>query len=478
MTKKKDKKLIVVFLLLSFYLLSLILSLNINFNFANAQETIYSNVLSDLQKDESFKKEDYPVVENDFSLKVIQIAESEDKELFVYVYQPCPNKDLKATTINISTNEGVSYSNWTLTLLNQNETLYKYLVKDFIVLNNETRYYDITTIYRLWNKKYDNKSENNNIINEVPYAVAKEWKAETVDGKVVYDCVDIDVIEIIDKYVGLIRYKGGYTWDGITYGSADNHFVAFSTDKPIDCLLEADVSYQTRTCNYYHKESMTELTSPTYTYGDTLDKTKHLTASGEDFYQGNIFHKRYTWDKISSVNNFINNVTDKSLVFHTIVGDVYKVVSLTKEGLDEIKEKQWVLRFDTTEYKSQVLNGSVGGTQVVDTITTIDSTQVLNVSILKLKFRTAGNVYSLGVIDNKQTGDGEPDNTTTNKFEMSDWLKWVLIVVGIFVLFCMIVLLWPLILKLVVLFFKFVVLIFKGLWWFITLPFRIFKDKS
>lgn len=477
MTKKKDKKLMVVFLLLSFFLLSLILSFNINFNIVNAVESEieYSNVLVDLQKDDNFKEEDYPVVENDYSLKIIQIAESINKELFIYVYQPSPNKDLQATSINISTDEGNSYTNWTLTLLNQSRTLYKYLVKDFTILNTETRYYDITSIYRLWNNKYDEKSEDGNTISEVPYTVAKEWKVETVDGKVSYDCVDIDVIEIKDKYIGLVRYKGGYEWDGITYQSADNHFVAFSTDKPIDCLLEAEVSYSTRTYNYYYKESMTELTSPTHTYGDVVVKNKTLIADSEDSYKGNIFHKRYTWQKISSVNNFIENITDKSLVFHTIVGDTYSIVNLTKEGLSEISGKQWVLRFGTTEYTKQVLNGSVGGTQVVDTITTIDSTQVLNVSVLKLKFRTAGNYFNLGVIDNKQTGDGEPDNSTTTKFEMSNWFKWLLMMVGLFLIIVVIVLLYPIVSKVIVGIFKILWWVLKAIWWLICLPFKIFK---
>ena len=48
----------------------------------------YTNVMEDLEKDNSFKLEDYPAVEDDYSLQVIQIAESVNGELFVYVYQP------------------------------------------------------------------------------------------------------------------------------------------------------------------------------------------------------------------------------------------------------------------------------------------------------------------------------------------------------------------------------------------------------
>lgn len=48
----------------------------------------YSNVLTDLMQDESFDTSAYPVNNSDYSISVIQIAESASKELLVYVYQP------------------------------------------------------------------------------------------------------------------------------------------------------------------------------------------------------------------------------------------------------------------------------------------------------------------------------------------------------------------------------------------------------
>ena len=62
----------------------------------------YTDVLEDLQKDESFKVEDYPAKADDYSLQIIQIAESVNGELFIYVYQPCHDtKDLVATYISM-----------------------------------------------------------------------------------------------------------------------------------------------------------------------------------------------------------------------------------------------------------------------------------------------------------------------------------------------------------------------------------------
>ena len=60
----------------------------------------YSTVLEDLQSDSSFNVESYPLKEKDYSLQVIQIAESENKELFIYAYQPSGEiGNLTATSI-------------------------------------------------------------------------------------------------------------------------------------------------------------------------------------------------------------------------------------------------------------------------------------------------------------------------------------------------------------------------------------------
>ena len=96
----------------------------------------YTNVLDDLQKDTNFNADYYPVIENDYSLKVIQIAESNEQDLFVYVYQPCsPNEDLKATSINISMTIGayLSYKNYSLMFINQQGCFVKYKDRKSVV---------------------------------------------------------------------------------------------------------------------------------------------------------------------------------------------------------------------------------------------------------------------------------------------------------------------------------------------------------
>ena len=98
MTREKIdiRKLCLLCLLMFACLFTSLFNLTANFAFAD-EEISYSGVLEDLQKDENFNADDFPVKEDDYSLKVIQIAESVNKELFVYVYNP--SADRLATSI-------------------------------------------------------------------------------------------------------------------------------------------------------------------------------------------------------------------------------------------------------------------------------------------------------------------------------------------------------------------------------------------
>ena len=99
---------------------------------ARAEGIEYSDVLDDLQKDSSFQASYYPERVADYSLQIIQLAESVNRELFVYVYQPSgKSKDLKASSINISTtiNDAISFMNYKLDYLNS--------TRNHFVINND-----------------------------------------------------------------------------------------------------------------------------------------------------------------------------------------------------------------------------------------------------------------------------------------------------------------------------------------------------
>lgn len=165
-----------------------------------------SGVIEDLSKDASFNAANYPSNAKDYSLSVMQLAESTDKELFVYVYQPSGDK-VKASSINISTtiNDDISFFNYSLELLNFEGTLFKYKVTGFEVKKDPVRYYAISSIYRPFDAGIGDEKSDNNTINEVNYAVNRQYCFGEINGKPYVSCVDIETIVITDKFVGFVR---------------------------------------------------------------------------------------------------------------------------------------------------------------------------------------------------------------------------------------------------------------------------------
>lgn len=366
-------------------------------------EKTASGVIEDLSKDVSFNTENYPSNAKDYSLSIIQLAESADKELFIYVYQPSGDK-VRASSINISTtiNNEISFFNYPLELLNFDGTLFKYKVAGFEVKADPVRYYVISNIYRPFDESIGDKKSGNNTINEVNYAVNKQYCFGEINGKSYVNCIDIETIVVTDKFVGFVRYKDGFK---LYVGACDSHFVAFNTDKPIDKLLEADVYYTTQE----YSSSWAALVGEKETFGDKADKYAYLKYTDKvEHAGGGWFAGTYKWDRIQTIDDFIKG-ENRENIYHGAVLDVKISSKLTDEALTELKGKKWVLRFAETNY-SLSSNYTTGATFESYTL-------VGDVTILRLKFETDGITYNLGVIDNKQTGSTEPSNSTDIKVE-------------------------------------------------------------
>ena len=373
-------------------------------------EKTASGVLEDLSKDASFNASNYPSNAKDYSLSVMQLAESSDKELFVYVYQPSGDK-VKASSINISTtiNDDISFFNYSLELLNFDGTLFKYKVTGFEVKKDPVRYYAISSIYRPFDVDIGDKKSGNNTINEVNYAVNKQYCFGEINGKPYINCIDIETIVVTDKFVGFVRYPDGFKlFTGA--GACDSHFVAFNTDKKIDKLFEADVYYTTQKVSY---DFFTEDSPFSIKFGDSktdnyayLKYTDKVEHTGGGFFAGT-----YKWDRIQSVDDFIKT-EDRTTIYYGAVLNSKVSIKLTDEALNELKGKKWVLRFAETSYNKSPKSGMGAATYYH-----AETTMVGNVTILRLKFETDGITYNLGVIDNKQTGSIEPSNSTDIKVE-------------------------------------------------------------
>ena len=437
-----------------------------------APASVASNVLEDLQRDDSFNLDDYPAVDNDYSLKVIQIAESLDGELFIYVYQPAANfKSLKAIQINMSLDAPVVIGPvqnklYNLTLLNSSGVFQKYRVDGVTVSSESVRYYNITSIYRDWIKGIDKEADNDNKTNRVYFKVAKLYKAETVASDVKYSCTVTDVVEIIEPYVDFISYSSPPEWLDLIFQTekyTDIHYIAFSTDKQIDTLKEADVTYCTQTYKYARGET---------SYG-SKSEPQYKTLTGEP--KQNISIGKYTWKSIMTSSDFINST------------------ELNDEAKKEVNKSEFVLVFLSTPYSQRSASDFVGH------YTIKNGTKVSNVSILRLEFETEGKVYNLGAIMNQQEGDDIPGNQAPPESIGLFAYIWRCIVrlfkgtatltekiVAIFAL-CIVFLLLPIVVTVLSIVFpafgavvkqifkiigKVLLWILKALWWLITAPFR------
>lgn len=413
---------------------------------ARAESITYSGVMEDLKKDTSFNPGNYPTKADDYSLQIIQLAESVDKELFVYVYQPSgKTKNFKASSINISTtiNDSISYLNHKLELLNSNGVFYKYKVSGFTVKDESVRYYAISSIYRPFDESIDKQASGGNTVTEVNYAVNKQYAFGSINGKPYVNCVDIETIVVTDKFVGFVRYKDGFK---LYVGACDSHFVAFNTDRPIDKLLEADVYYTTQSYDW----SSVPFVGVKETFGDKADKYAYLKYTDKvEHTGGGLFAGTYKWDRIQTIDDFIKG-ENRENIYHGAVLDVKTSSKLTDEALTELKGKKWVLRFAETSY-------SLSGYST--TGSTFESyTLVGDVTILRLKFETDGITYNLGVIDNKQTGGKEPSNETDIDISLNKRGKMILYLLMLILLIILLAPILPYVLQAIV--------------WIISLPFK------
>ncbi len=437
--QRKSIVVLALFLALCTFIMSVQSVANVAFAASGAE---YSDILADLKKDSMFDVKNYPVVATDYSLKIIQLAESSDKELFVYVYQPCGKKDMRASSINVSTNPQADIRpiNYKLKYINSSGVFFKYVVDGITVSNAEARYYGVTSIYRPFNKEYGDKdAEHGNTVSEVPFNVSKEYRFSTINGNPVTATVDIETIEITDKFVGLVRYPDGFAfW---SKGACDSHFVAFDTNKPIDKLVEADVAWVQQT--YWN--DMEGALHPGITWGDKEQKTKTLSESDDTVHYtgGGLFAGSYSWDRIQSIDEFVASVDLEQTVYSGAVLDVKVASKLTDEGKQALKNKKWVLRFAETEYEYTRVNDYIGQTCVAR-YDRERCTFVGDVTILRLKFITDGVTYNLGVIDNKQTGSNKPINDTETNVELNDRGKGLLIALAVILLIVLLCVLSPL----------------------------------
>ena len=377
---------------------------------ASADETSdirYTDVLEDLKKDESFDETKYPAKADDYSLKVLQIGETVDRELYVYVYRPRAGEDTNnclAKKISLSKTSETSFSSYNLTLIDNTEVFDKYRVEGFNVNGFMVRMYSISMISREAYKDIDGKADGNGILNIFgsvvqsfkdfkSYKVAQRWRASTSNGAVTYECEEEEVVIVTKKLVGFIRYPDGYL---STRMDCNSHFVAFSCDHQIDTLLKARVCYTQGVWYYtlYPRVEDWEQEGADVEKEVVLDSRETVTEEPG----GISFGKVYRWKEIEKSTDFLESVNKEK-----------SDLNMTSGAKEDIAKTDWILRFATTERHNNTYN--------------IREERVSKVAILELTFMTKGKVYTMGVVDDYDTPDDIPDAEADPPEE--DWLEWL-----------------------------------------------------
>ena len=434
-----------------------------------------SGVLDDLKRDPDFKVEDYPENPEDYSLKVITIAESTSRELLVYVYQPAAaTTPLTATSINISqSHKAIQFHNYTLTLLNQDGVFYKYKVDDFVVQNQSVRYYEITNIYRKPRFEGEESTgyDDGNVVNELSNPVGKGYQfTGYADGNTSLVVEDIDFITVDEKYVGFMRYPQG-AFSFFDEGELDVHFIAFSSDRKIDKLLEADIYYVEQSVVRWHYGSPIAGNRGTYENILGEKKNQYVTLNFSEkvtITTDAIFSLEYEWNVIERTDAFLKAESDVK-IYQAGAIDFVTETEVTEAAKGYIASKQWALRFAhyPSEWKDKDechFNHVVNSFDLEHEYAS--KTAVGEVSILRLAFETDGVYYNLGVVDNKQTGSSDPSNVYEQTVKITEWLEKLF---ALLMFVVALIVLWPLVMPVFSLVFK---MILNG----IALVFKIFLE--
>lgn len=485
---------------------------------AFASATKKSNVIDDLSADSSFDVADYPLMSYDaFNavntddnpdnnldfIQVIQIAESEDNELFVYTYQPLNNvSDITATSINIATEESAlkdmavkndmtNFKKYELECVSSEGSLKKYLVKDFEVGNGYYRYYCISEIERPFDTLLDEKISDTTITDSKAHAVAQAWCCYYYDNTLQYEMVTLDVVEIEPTHTGEVLYEDGVTWGSLVGVDTmcESHYISFNvTNYDVDKIIDASLVYKYREYSTVHTiESGIVPTLQSWFGGKDSERTVTSYPNGTDYktepldihekdemtYEGKgLFAKEYSWNRIMTGTAFVEKFEDQG-------GEWNETIKET------VKNSQYVFAFcetplETWQTSSTSGDGGLGSTTTY--ISTAKGTEIAKVDILRLKFVSNGVTYNLGVVGDTTSSDGKADGVADDlEIDMSFFNETFEKIISIIMLLVLIVIVVNVIIPVGMPLFKLLVNIVSAIVSVIvsivTFPFRLITRK-
>ena len=389
--------------------------------------TAYSDVLDDLEQDPTFDLQNYPAYtyaelkENELPLMdVISLAESENKELFIYVYNPT-RSDLGLTAYQISmycskvrSPKEFSPVLYDLSLVSFTGVFDKYVVKNFEVSEEADRYYNIIELSRPFNTSIDTSIENGTT-DDKAIPIGKQWHCYYYNDDLIYEMGQFKTLEIEVIFNGNIYHENGVTIGNLVglYDKCNSWFVAFNAENYIiEKIYDADLTYGYRDVVALDDWSFANSDSVEYTPAEgynpdsiTITSKDTVTFEGEG-----LFAETFKWNRISSSADFVASFEEQG-------------GTLTGVAREKLLESQWVFAYTETECRTQYLQefdsitGSLVTTGKIDYYTEIAQVDIIRISFLDIN----GHYYNLGVVGDKTTADNLPDGQGAS----IDVKKWI-----------------------------------------------------
>ena len=470
------KKIFSLFFILVLSFTFIIISYEVNLKASD----LYTDVLDDLRQDDDFDINNYPTVlfndyinnNNDLDItndiqymSVISVAESDNDELFIYVYKPLINEyDLKALKISLSEEKRVGYEAnglhlFELELLSSYGVFEKYKVLDFQVSDESERYYNIVAIYREYSLNLDDEIDDT-ITNAISENVGQQYVFYYLNDKYICEMQTFETLDINVKLTDYITFYDGFSLNNLlgNYSEGRLFYIVFDLEDYIaKRIIDADLTFNHRVVSKEYS------ITGNVNYGDWVEE--YITLYDTDtasYTPDGILTDTITWNRISSASNFKSNFEKQDIVF-------------TDDVINILNNSQWVFAFYESKNTLSTTGGSSSGTSK------LNYEEVEDIAILRIHFlNNDGKFYNLGVVGDITSPDDQSGGSSGINFDfdnLQEMIEKLLAIVLVILLFIVLGTLTPL-LKVFINIIKY---IFKFIIYIITLPLKLFgigKNKK
>lgn len=341
--------------------------------FADTEQ--YTSVLDDLQADSAFNISDWDNTQLHPDTELMQIAESVDRQLFIYVHIVGDDLGFEKIVFNTSmVFSELDFRSYDIELVSSESGFYKYIVKDYKTPQDDYHTYSITRL----EYPVDSPVQGTQQITYEYFPVEQIWTVRKNGSKVEYSYEYLKTIQITDKYVG--SHNDGvedYLLDTQYSSWTDTFYIAFSTDLLMENLIEAQIEY---TMN------VSIAGGKVISYGDPT-KPINVVINCDQVSQFEQDTKATWW--IVSWKTGTEKRTFKSILKPD---DFKKNTGITVPKRKDGSSFDWVVTFYNHTY-----HFDWPGEKVTSWFVPGDAT------ILRLKYETDGVCYNLGVLDNRTT---------------------------------------------------------------------------